>query len=247
LASNSYHYGNFDLLWIQIHGDRHSNAPTQSEDGIRLSTYPSLWCHVFARHPFNLGPEQDDHVDDLVWIRQDNLQGLSLFVGINYPIFHQQPANDVAQAGPSAGQVISLLQRDCVFAAYHQARPYYRPVPDWSRIHVNGGAPAIGSQLIYQDSYYNEWKAPMWIIPTLPRAPPSLGRRLGTARKLVTLKCPTFKLKLTNTGMMMCKASVIDYLLVTDIFCCVMITCMTKKWNDVQLFGFAKLTYFVVL
>jgi hypothetical protein len=28
LASNSYHYGNFDLLLIQIHGDRHSNAPT---------------------------------------------------------------------------------------------------------------------------------------------------------------------------------------------------------------------------
>jgi hypothetical protein len=27
LASNTYHYGNFDLLWIQIDGDRHSNAP----------------------------------------------------------------------------------------------------------------------------------------------------------------------------------------------------------------------------
>jgi hypothetical protein len=27
LASNTYHYGNFDLLWIQIDGDRNSNAP----------------------------------------------------------------------------------------------------------------------------------------------------------------------------------------------------------------------------
>jgi hypothetical protein len=26
LASNTYHYGNFDLLWIQIYGDRHNNA-----------------------------------------------------------------------------------------------------------------------------------------------------------------------------------------------------------------------------
>jgi hypothetical protein len=32
--------------------------------------------------------------------------------------------------------------------------------------------------------------------------------------------------------MMMCKASVIDYLLVIDIFCCVMFIYMTKKWND---------------
>jgi hypothetical protein len=75
----------------------------------------------------------------------------------------------------------------------------------------------------------------------------SFGWRLGRSRGLVTLKCSTFKLKLTNTSMMMCKVSVIDYLLITDIFCCVMFICMTKKWNDVQLFGFAKLTYFIVL
>jgi hypothetical protein len=42
--------------------------------------------------------------------------------------------------------------------------------------------------------------------------------------------------------MMMCNASVIDYLLVIDIFCCVMFICMTKKWNNLLLFGFAKLT-----
>jgi hypothetical protein len=53
LASNTYHYGNFDLLWIQIDGDRHSNAPAQFEDGILLRTYPSLRYHVFARYPFN--------------------------------------------------------------------------------------------------------------------------------------------------------------------------------------------------
>jgi hypothetical protein len=162
LASNTYHYGNFDLLWIQIDGDRHSNAPAQFQDGIRLSTYSSLWCHVFTRHPFNLGPEEEDPVDDPVWIRQDRLHVLSVFLGINNPIFHQQPCYDVAKAGPSAGQGMSLLQRDCVFAAYHRAHPYtLHPVPDWSRIHINGGAPAIGSQLIYQPSYYNEWEAPM--------------------------------------------------------------------------------------
>jgi hypothetical protein len=83
LASNTFHYGNFDLLWIQIDGDRNSNPPAQFEDGIRLSTYPSLQCHVFARHPFNLGPEEEDHVDGPVWIRQDHLHGLSVFLGIN--------------------------------------------------------------------------------------------------------------------------------------------------------------------
>jgi hypothetical protein len=47
--------------------------------------------------------------------------------------------------------------------------------------------------------------------------------------------------------MMMCNDSVIDYLLVTDIFYCVMFICMTKQWNNLLLFGFALLTYFVVL
>jgi hypothetical protein len=88
LASNTYHYGNFDLLWIQIDGDRNSNAPTQFEDGIRLSTYPSLRCHVFTRYPFNLRPEAKDHVDGPVWIRQEHLHGLSVFLGINNPIVH---------------------------------------------------------------------------------------------------------------------------------------------------------------
>jgi hypothetical protein len=69
LASNTYHYGNFNLLWIQIDGDRNSNVPAQFEDGIQLSTYPSLRCHVFARHPFNLRPEAEDPVDGPVWIR----------------------------------------------------------------------------------------------------------------------------------------------------------------------------------
>jgi hypothetical protein len=110
LASNTYHYGNFDLLWIQIDGDRNSNAPAQFEDGIRLSTYPSLRCQVFARHPFNLRPEAEDPVDGPVWIRQEHLHGLSVFLGINNPIFHREPSYDVAKAGPSAGQGMSLLQ-----------------------------------------------------------------------------------------------------------------------------------------
>jgi hypothetical protein len=115
LASNTYHYGNFDLLWIQIDGDRNSNAPVQFEDGIQLSTYPSLRCQVFARHPFNLHPEAEDPVDGPVWIRQEHLHGLSVFLGINNPIFHREPCSDVGRASPSAGQGMSLLQEDsCV-------------------------------------------------------------------------------------------------------------------------------------
>jgi hypothetical protein len=109
-----------------------------------------------------------------VWIRQEHLHGLLVFLRINNPIFHREPCYDVAKAGPSTGQGMSLLQGDCVFAVYHRARPYaQRPVPDWSRIHINGGAPAIGSQLMYQLTYYNEWEAPMWIFSTMPRAPPT--------------------------------------------------------------------------
>jgi hypothetical protein len=84
LASNTYHYSNFNLLWIQIDGDRHSKAPAQ----IRLSIYLSLRCHIFVRHPFNLCPEVEDPVEGPVWIRQEHLHGLSVFFGINNPIFH---------------------------------------------------------------------------------------------------------------------------------------------------------------
>jgi hypothetical protein len=111
-----------------------------------LSTNFSLRCHVFASHAFSLDLEDDDPVDGPVWIRQDDLQGLSLFVGINYPIFHEQPPDDVAQAGQSAEQGQSLFQQECVFDAYHRAHPYYRPVLDWSCMHVNGGARSVGER-----------------------------------------------------------------------------------------------------
>jgi hypothetical protein len=63
----------------------------------------------FAWHPFNLGPEEEDLVDGPVWIRQDHLHGLSVFLVINNPIFHRAPYYDVVKAGPSAGQGMSLL------------------------------------------------------------------------------------------------------------------------------------------
>jgi hypothetical protein len=59
--------------------------------------------------------------------------------------FTNPPPDDVAQAGQSAEQGMSLFEPDYVFATYHRARPYYRPMPGWSRMHVNGGAPAIGT------------------------------------------------------------------------------------------------------
>jgi hypothetical protein len=97
-----------------------------------------------------------------------------------------------------------------------------------------------GFVLFFRLSSSRDWK----IIYRLTRC-----ERSGQNSRIigVILISSTFKLKLTNTSMMMCKASVIDYLLVTDIFCCVMFICTTKEWNDLQLFGFAKLTYFVML
>jgi hypothetical protein len=50
-----------------------------------------------------------------VWIRQEHLHRLSVFLGINNPIFHREPSYDVAKAGPSTGQGMSMLQRDYVF------------------------------------------------------------------------------------------------------------------------------------
>jgi hypothetical protein len=101
----------------------------------------------------------------------------------------------ITRTGPRGTKIIGLISYTLVsvFAAYHRARPYYRPVPDWSRMHINGGSPAIGIELIYQESYYNEWETPV-------------GGRMGNATSLVTLKCSTFKLKFKNTSMNLCKA-----------------------------------------
>jgi hypothetical protein len=56
-----------------------------------------------------------------------------------------KPPEDVAQAGQAAKQGLSLFVPDYVFAAYDRAHPCYRPIPNWSRMHINEGALAIGT------------------------------------------------------------------------------------------------------
>ena len=153
----------YDLLWIHIKGARHADGDPQSHMGKEFMSYPSLRCHVFLRD----ASYSNDPVDGASWARQDNLQGHSVFLGINYPFFFEAPAN----AKTSAEQVLPLFKPDCVFATDMRARDQHLfppPSPHWSRMQVNGG-PAIGSRLKYAESYYPDYvQAPMWFMPTLP-------------------------------------------------------------------------------
>ena len=149
------------LLWIHIHGDLRGDG-TVAHIGRNLRSYPSLRCHVFARYayPFhNLGTG---------WLRKDNLEGKSAFLGINYPFF----LDSLGTSEPRADEALPLFKPNCVFAAHVSCRQRPRPRPDWIRVDVNGGA-AIGSSLNYYQEENNEhmFEAPMWFVPTLPRVP----------------------------------------------------------------------------
>jgi hypothetical protein len=68
---------------------------------------------------------------------------------------------------------LPVLIADCVFAAHSRAYHVDTPDPTWSRIHVGGRGPTIGSSV---GSYYlkeNERRpnAAFWFVPTIPPAP----------------------------------------------------------------------------
>ena len=116
------------LLWIHIHGDLRGDGD-RAHMWRNLMSYPSLRCHVFARYayPFhNLGTG---------WLRKDNLEGKSAFLGINNPFFLDSPGT----SEPHADEALPLFKPNCVFAAHVSCRQRPCPRPDWIRVDVNGG------------------------------------------------------------------------------------------------------------
>ena len=80
------------------------------------------------------------------------------------------PANPKPDAAErDADEALPLFKPDCVFSTHVRGQHRPQPIPDWSRMHVNGG-PAIGSSLNYLEHEHLEqmFEAPMWFLPTLP-------------------------------------------------------------------------------
>ena len=115
-------------------------------------------CHVY---------ERDAYIDDPVapnWIRKDDLQGSSLFVGINYPFLFQH----IGAAGDNADHAAQVFRRDCVFATHRRCHQVPQPDPDWCRMSLNGGS-AIGSRFQYAEPSWGDIvETPMWLVPTVP-------------------------------------------------------------------------------
>ena len=71
-----------------------------------------------------------------------------------------------------ADEALPLFRPDCVFNTHVRGQHRPPPIPDWTRMHVNGG-PAIGSSPNYLEHEHMEqmFEAPMWFLPTLPERP----------------------------------------------------------------------------
>ena len=122
LASRSWYLAalGWNLLWIHTRGARtSSDGDPISHMGRELISYPSLRCHVFLR---NAWPWDDPVAPE--WIRQDNLQGNSVFVGINFPFFLEPPENSEAAAADT-DEVLPVFKPYCVFATH--LRGQHRP------------------------------------------------------------------------------------------------------------------------
>ena len=116
-ASQSWYLAHDDrskLLWIHTRGARtSSNGDPILHKGRELRSYPSLRCYVFARTACEY-QEGDPVAQD--WIRLDNLEGRSAFVGINYPFLLKSPLQILnllltipRKLSESSHQTVSLL------------------------------------------------------------------------------------------------------------------------------------------
>ena len=79
--------------------------------GRELLSYPSLRCHVFQR-ALNL----DDPVAP-DWIRRDNLEGRSVFVGINHPFILDPPTKSEPGAA-DVDEALPVFIADYVFSTH---------------------------------------------------------------------------------------------------------------------------------
>jgi hypothetical protein len=147
--------GNIILVCIRGQGEP-VGIPTNYK-GKNVWNCPSLHCDVYARNGQVTDPV------DTAWLRQGDLQGNSLFLGVNYPFLLDAPE---PEAG-NAGNTFPLFKPDSVFAAPNYVNHIPR-FPDWCRIPVDGGA-SVGSTFVWPELNWGEFhEVPMWFVPTLP-------------------------------------------------------------------------------
>ena len=147
--------GNIILVCIRGQGEP-VGIPTNYK-GKNVWNCPSLHCEVYARNGQVTDPVDTD------WLRQGDLQGNSLFLGVNYPFLLDAPE---PEAG-NAGNTFPLFKPDSVFAAPNYVNHILR-FPDWCRIPVDGGA-SVGSTFVWPELNWGEFhEVPMWFVPTLP-------------------------------------------------------------------------------
>lgn len=151
---------NGSIIWVHTRGERVSQGGPINLMGRDLLTYPSLRCYVYSRDGFGFDPVQS------VWVRQEELQGNSLFVGISYPFMLHAPDGPGVNA---AGQALPVFKPNCVFASHWRCDQFPKPIPDWCRLSVSGG-PAIGSSFNYAEPNWGQMlETPMWFVPVLPQ------------------------------------------------------------------------------
>ena len=77
-------------------------------------------------------------------MREEDLQGGSLFVGLNYPFFLDAPH----EPGENAWACVPVFRPNCLVASHRSCNAGPSLYPDCCRISFNGGV-ALGSSLFY--------------------------------------------------------------------------------------------------
>ncbi|KAM0911208.1 hypothetical protein ACQ4PT_013652 [Festuca glaucescens] len=146
-----------NIILVCIHGQGEAVGIPTNYKGKNVWNCPSLHCEVYARNGQVTDPV------DTVWVRQGDLQGSSLFLGVNYPFLLDAPEPEAH----NAGNTFLLFKPDSVFAAPNYVNHILR-FPDWCRIPVDGGA-SVGSTFVWPELNWGEFhEVPMWFVPTLP-------------------------------------------------------------------------------
>lgn len=147
-----------NIIWVRITGFGQSEGVPTNYFGRDLLNCPSLRCDVYVRDG-----QIGDPVDP-VWMRLDNLQGSSLFLGVNYPFLLDGPAAEAA----NAVNTLPVFKPNCVFSSHNCVNQILGRFPDWCRIPLNDGV-SIGSSLDRDELNWGEFhEVPMWFVPTLP-------------------------------------------------------------------------------
>ena len=148
-----------NIVWVRIIGTPDvEGSPIIHMEGRELHSYPYVRCFVYSKDVHLVDP-----VDGSDWVREEDLQGGSLFVGLNYPFFLDAPQ----EPGENAGAMVPVFKPNYLFASHRRCNGGPSLYPDWCRIPVNGGA-ALGSSLFYDAIGWGQiHDTPIWFVPTL--------------------------------------------------------------------------------